>query len=1224
MKYSELLNFNPIDSVIALTAANDLTKEEKLVNSYVMSKGMADKLKYNMISQLRLDEVYDNKGVLLVGNYGTGKSHLMSVISAIARDEKYLSNLQNKEFAEEAKIIAGKFETLRIEIGASQMSLRDIIFTKITEDFTSRGLSIKFKPANEVTENKSSLIHMMQIIESKYGDKGYLICVDEFLDYLGSRKEHEVNADLMFLREMGEVVKQTKLRIIFGVQEKLFDNPRFQFVADTLKKVKDRFEQVIIMKEDTAYVVSERILKKNDHQKSIIREHLQKFCSLYSNMNERLEEYVDMYPIHPAFIDAFNKIYIAENRQILKSISEIIKKIIDTDFNDDVPGVISFDYYWEAISQNMAYRTDPNIKEVVEKSKTLTDIIDHSFTKKIYKPTALKIINALSVYRLTTNGDITIKQGLTPENLKDDLCLYLPFLPDQTSETLLSTVYVVMKEIMSTVSGQFIEKNEVNNQYYLDLKKDIDYDEQIKNQAAIIDDSTLNNYYFNIIYSCMDWNKIEHVTNFRIYQHSINWNSHNMYRNGYLFLGTPNNRPTAQPPEDYYIYFLPPFGCEPYNDENKDDEVFFRLKADTDSFKENLKYYAAAEKQKSLADDSNKPIYQKKAEEFKKKLCKQINENKNTWFDVIYKGNISSMLAIQGAKYSPINPFKDTFELVASLCFDAMFNSKYPEYPKFSRRLTNNNFESSIKDTLKVFTNNYHSEYVDSILNALGLLTGQDITVDTSKYAQRIIEKVDQLNINQVINFSDLFEHRNNTAIDKEFKIENELYIVILIALVYNGNIVLKSNGKSIEVGNINEVNTINVSDLAAFQYISKPKGIKLDILIELFKTVGLSPALITSEANRNTGLGQLIQKAEEYNREAVLAENKLSTLGDLWDSSLITNVNKQKYLNSLTVVKSIFGNFNARFNTIAKLANFDYSINDISNLKDGIKAINIINEYKLFYDKVNSDISYISSVENVSELKDKIASAKIKFEAVKDTIVDELDGDAAANDLLPVLENVKNDYINIYTQKHNAKRVTGQALIKKNEIENSQALANILKLTELPLFDYSEYEKIKSELNSIKSCNGIDIMSLHVSCNCNKCGYVLTNFEPDVTGRLDSLEERIETILSSWNDLLYNTLSDELLKDQMQYLNALQKATIDSYLTRKQLPEKVDYNFNDAVKALLNGFVPVEISIEELSKYLTAKGVLDPETFVSSVNNFVTNRYSGKDPKKVRIILKK
>jgi hypothetical protein len=41
MKYADLINFNPIDSVIQLTAANDKSVATNLVKSYVMSDDMA-------------------------------------------------------------------------------------------------------------------------------------------------------------------------------------------------------------------------------------------------------------------------------------------------------------------------------------------------------------------------------------------------------------------------------------------------------------------------------------------------------------------------------------------------------------------------------------------------------------------------------------------------------------------------------------------------------------------------------------------------------------------------------------------------------------------------------------------------------------------------------------------------------------------------------------------------------------------------------------------------------------------------------------------------------------------------------------------------------------------------------------------------------------------------------------------------------------------------------
>ena len=157
MKYSELISFNPIESIIQLTSANDQDQEARLVKSYVMSDDMADKLTINMLSQLRLEEVVDNKGVLLVGNYGTGKSHLMSLVSAVAHDANYLSMVQNQRFALNAECIAGQFEVLRIEIGASQMSLRNIILTKVQQDFAARGLSFSFPDEKDIITNKEVL-----------------------------------------------------------------------------------------------------------------------------------------------------------------------------------------------------------------------------------------------------------------------------------------------------------------------------------------------------------------------------------------------------------------------------------------------------------------------------------------------------------------------------------------------------------------------------------------------------------------------------------------------------------------------------------------------------------------------------------------------------------------------------------------------------------------------------------------------------------------------------------------------------------------------------------------------------------------------------------------------------------------------------------------------------------------------------------------------------------
>ena len=504
MKYSQLISFNPIEDVIQLVTAENKDKAREYVKTYVMSDSMADALQAPMIDQLQMDEVVDNKGVLVVGNYGTGKSHLMSVISAVATDTENIQYLQNEKFKQQVQPIAGKFEVLRIEIGGVVMPLYDVIMGYVQDDFDRRGISFEVPEYSSVKSLKTVIQNMMMAFSEKYPDKGYLIVVDEFLSYLSSRNEREIVLDLEFFRALGEMCSKSKLRVIFGMQEKIFDNPRFSFVADTLKHVSDRFTQLIITKEATSYVVSERILKKSPEQKALIRKHLEKFCGLYTGMSSRLEEFVDLFPIHPSYIDVFNKIYLIENRHILKNISVTIKGIFNTYVPENQPGIISFDDYWPAIKSNGLLKSDLTISRVVNASQQLEDIINRAFPKTVYKPLAIKIIYALSVHRLTTNG-LDVQFGLTAENLKDDLCLYL-LMPEEDADFLLAIIKTTLKDIMTTVSGQFIIYNDGNNQYYIDVDKIVDYDEKIKQKASIMADGELNRYFYEVVYRCLEWN----------------------------------------------------------------------------------------------------------------------------------------------------------------------------------------------------------------------------------------------------------------------------------------------------------------------------------------------------------------------------------------------------------------------------------------------------------------------------------------------------------------------------------------------------------------------------------------------------------------------------------------------------------------------------------------------------------------------------------------------
>lgn len=313
MKYSELLQFEPIETVVQLRQADTASESRRLVETFVISERMAELLRDLVFPQLQFTKPADNKGLLVVGNYGTGKSHMMAVISAVAENADLAKALTNPAVAKHAAEIAGRFCVVRAEIGSTTMSLRDIVCSVLEDGLSRLDVIFEFPSTADRHENKSSFEEMMAAFEAVYPNKGLILVLDELLDYLRSRDDQALSLDLSFLRELGEVCKGTRFRFIAGVQESLFDNPRFQLVADTLRRVKDRFEQARIGRDDVAFVVTERILKKSAKQQSLIRDHLKQFAPLYGSMNERMEEFVRLFPVHPAYLDTFERVYVVRS-----------------------------------------------------------------------------------------------------------------------------------------------------------------------------------------------------------------------------------------------------------------------------------------------------------------------------------------------------------------------------------------------------------------------------------------------------------------------------------------------------------------------------------------------------------------------------------------------------------------------------------------------------------------------------------------------------------------------------------------------------------------------------------------------------------------------------------------------------------------------------------------------------------------------------------------------
>ena len=1226
MKYSELISFHPIEDVIQLTTADDAGKAKEYVKTYVMSDQMAENLKAPVIEQLQMNHVVDNHGVLIVGNYGTGKSHLMSVLSAIATDASNLKELQNQTFAEEAKCIAGKFEVLRVEIGGVTMSLREILFGFIKDDFDKRGISFDVPDFSNVKDNKRLIKDMMMAFAEVYPDKGYLIVVDEFLSYLTSRNERQIVLDLEFLRALGEMCSKSKLRVIFGVQEKIFDNPKFSFVSETLKHVSDRFTQLVITKEDTSYVVSERILKKTPEQKAMIRKHLERFSNLYTGMSSRMEEFVDLFPIHPAYIDVFNKVYLIENRHILKNISTTIRGIFHQDVPEDAPGIISFDNYWPAIKNNGLLKSDPTISRVVSASGQLEDILQRSFPKKTYQAMAIQIVYALSVHRLTTNG-LDVQYGLTAENLKDDLCLFLS-MPSPSADFLLGVVQQTLRDIMTTVSGQFIVQNDANGQFFIDVNKIVDYDEKIHQKASILAPGEMNRHFYKIVYDCLEWDERQYVPGFEIYEYDLNWKSHNFFREGYLFLGLPGERSTAQPERDFYIHIMPPYGNDIEKPEALDDEVYLFFKT-SDDFTKDMSMYAAACEMAATSEGKDKEAYQQKAGMFRKKLVRYLGENKNTCFDVVYQQQRKRMIEVLKGSYLRDSTFKDTIDLAASICLDGCFQKKYPQFPVFQTKITRKNMAENAAAAIDYFAGRKNSQPAVALLKSFGVLDGDKIRPENSKYAGFYIDQLKKLPPQGVLNYSDMFEAQfNDWQIDKTFKIPFLFTPIIFLSLVYAGYAVLTlDDGARITASDLEKIPKMGESSFYEFKYLSKPAQMSMAELKRLFEILDINPTYLDNPKDREKGVGILLKQAQQLCNTAVQYGTKLDARFDLWGEPMAASLQISTMETACGRVKEEFENYDGKFNTPAKLHNFCHSMDEVNALDEQIEQLRIIPEYFAFKNECHDIVDYIARIEAADlgeAFQQQVADAKGEFRKIRDSIANGTKGEAAARKVTAVLEKVKARYIDLYMEEHARKRLDLDDAKRKGKLQESKELATLKKLRNIDILSTVKLQAIEKDLSGLQVCYELSPSELQKEPVCPHCHYQMGSHAKSVHGQLDSIETRITDLVTEWTATLYQTVSDPLVLGQKQFLKPQQQKVIDQFVQDKTLPKRVDDFFVQSIKDLLKGFEPVVIDTDELVSKLDEIGPCDVDTFEAKIKALVRSYIEGKDPSKLRIVVKR
>ena len=1224
--YGDLVQFEPLMEIKQLTLANQLDVARQDVATFVVSDDMRQSLAGILVPHLRFDTGGAHKGLFMVATYGTGKTHLMSVVSAVAEHAELLPELADEGARDVLAPVAGLFRVVRMEIGTTTMALRDFVCERLERELSNMGVAYHFPPMDQVPGTKDLLQDMMQAFQAVYPDHGLLFVLDELLDYLRSRRDLELIRDLAFLREVGEVCQPTRFRFIAGLQESLFDNPRFTSVAHELIRVRERYELLRISREDVAFVIQERLLRKTVAQRDAIRIHLQRFTPAFEGMAEHLEDYVRLFPVHPSYLRAFAQMTMVEKRKVLWTVSQAMQPLLHIEVPDDEPGLICYDSCWD-VFDDPAYRSDPDIKLVWDKAGVLTDRVKRSMPTRAYEPTATRIIHALAVQRLTTD-DIHAPLGPTIPELRDDLCLLPDGVPEREAGFIQVTLETVVDEMVRTVSGQFITQNPTNGQLYLDVRKDIDYDQLIKDRAGSLDTHRLDEAYFTALAQVLEQRDNPYVSGYRIWSYDLPWPEKNVTRGGYLFMGAPNERSTVQPPRDFYLYFLQLFDVPSYRDEMRPDEVFFRLGDQSpldEEFVAALKRYAAAQALARESTHAHRPVYGEKASAELRSMVRWLTEHIHSHMGVTHRGDVKSLG--RWLRASPLpdrQSIRQQVDAVSAEVLSAHFADRYPGYPRFGVLVTGANLDSTVKQALAHVVQGRATNATALALSALQLLDDDSRLTDRGPFAQHLLQAL-AAQEGKALNRAQLL-----TRVEKgvetwgPWHLEPAWLVVVAAVCCQLGRLELGYAGRQLDARQLTQLLTMAPDALADLSHVAPPAPSSTASLRELAQLLHLAPAAVP-DAGANGQVVLLVQNAlRTLLQQVSKARGSLASGVRLWGDAVGRDPeHRDRDLEALQrVLEDVQG-----LDSVGKLDKLSIAPDKLEPARRGRHQLTWVEDAVATVERLGEVADYLRVATDVFGSQYPLSDAAGSIR--QDMLALFSDAGVALDRVRGVQEaanRVRAQFADEAVRRHRRDRLDAAQDEEKRRLVEGDVYRGLKRLAGVDMLPGGAFGSIERQLASLTTCKAFDERAMQKGVVCQACGYRPAPSQgASAAASLASLVEQVHQLWDTWEATLKDELSKPEPYAQVALLEASEQRAVRAFVDQGTLPDPVTDVLVSGINHALKKFVVRRVGRDDLwaALFPPPEQPVTLQDLGQRFAEFVGQMQHGEDPERVRVLPK-
>ncbi len=1232
MKYRDLIQFEPINEVVQFDLIKNGTEEDKanykrsLVSNFVFSETYEKVIIPEICRNLDYTAGYETFGLQIVGNYGTGKSHLMSLFSLVAEDAELLPLVKSDSARQVLSNIAGRYMIIRFELGSTE-ELWNIVCEQIDDTITSWGMNYSISADNKGMY-RDRLNRLMANFEEAFPGKGLMIVIDEMLSYLkGRATDDRLNRDLAVLQALGQMSNHSKFRMVFGVQELIYNTAQFSFAADMLGHVNDRFRQITITKQDVQFVVQQRMLHKTDAQRQTIQQHLSKFTGFFTDMHAKLEEYTNLYPVHPAFFENFQQIRIGKSqREVMKTLTKKFEALLDKDVPEMQPGLICYDHYWDDLNVP-AMMTEPDVRRVSEIMSTIHQKIDENFIGARQKkaPLAHRIANACAIKILQDTLEKT--NGVSADNLIDDLCYLDAGCMDR--EFLMDTISTTAKQIVTATVGQYFEKNDTNQEYHLRIEGGVNYEQKIKDYIPTMNEDKKDQHFFNFLCEFLPIEVEQYKREFKIYRHRIDWKSHKTMLDGYIFFGNPNERSTAQPELQFYIYFMPLFNKSKMAHGDEADSIYIHVENYSQEFKELLELYAATEEQIASVDSSQKPFYQQFKKRYEEKLKPVFQRDFMQYTDIYYQGEkqaITPQIMTGGSKEQIVSN-------IASTLLEDYFCKQLPNYPKFTllrTPLTKDNRTGIIKAARQKIANpTQPNRDGEAILAGLGLLQENELSTDTSIYAVSVRTLLENKGEGQVLNRDEIvhqFYHDKGWETvwySNDYQLEADFEFLVLMTMVARGEIEIELPGKSINAVNLKDTIDLPQESFYSFTHVARPKGMNTALVREVF--LGVMGKDLTSQVQNPEIYPQLVSEAKTMAATSVKISSEITNGIYLDNVEILDDMKSTLIRNDLKTLANCCDRIQT-FASPTKMRSLpkEWTVEGIRKIFEAKQYISSIKKMQMFVNDFRTRTSYLSQAKRYmtdEQMKTDVDTALAKIPEIVKDMTDE----QKVSTYKAELDAIINRYADWYLAEYNRLHINALQDADKRKIMNMNEKKSCDAVVDAD-HDKGYISVAPQYMAWTKNMASLTVASPSVTKEA-----ILRSpyqaFDPvQYVGKqlpkLEDLKTELITIYNSIDDSLHHILSDETLLANKDILESGELGLLTRFNNKSEdLSPLNAERLMEILTKLQKGINWINTSLEALRTVFNRP--MTPDDAVKAFRQHIKNITGGNTDPNIRIILK-